>query len=273
VSDAVTLTLRSAPDGPLDLEGVTPDRVATLTAAEIAALPLWAGMQASRVGDHFDVVGERADTLRIVGATERLDGVGAGMTGGTLLVEGGLGRRAGAAMRGGTLDVRGSVGGDAGAAMVDGVLRVAGDAGDRLGAATPGAAKGMLGGEIVVRGSAGAEAGARARRGLIVVGGDCGPTGARAMIAGTLVVLGRVGPGAGVQNKRGSVVVVGDVEVPSTYRFACTYQPPHLRLTFTHLRRRHVLVVDARVLDGRWRRYVGDAGEPGRGEILAWTGE
>jgi hypothetical protein len=27
------------------------------------------------------------------------------------------------------------------------------------------------------------------------------------------------------------------------------------------------------VLDGRWRRYTGDAGEPGRGEILAWTGE
>jgi formylmethanofuran dehydrogenase subunit C len=143
--------------------------------------------------------------------------------------------------------------------------------GDRLGAATAGAAKGMHGGEIVVRGSAGAEAGARARRGLIVVGGDTGPNAARAMIAGTLLVLGRTGPGAGLQNKRGSIVAVGPVDVPPTYRYACTYQPPHLRLTFTYLRRRHDVAVDARVLDGRWRRYTGDAGEPGRGEILAWT--
>jgi hypothetical protein len=82
-----------------------------------------------------------------------------------------------------------------------------------------------------------------------------------------------VGAGAGVQSKRGSLVAVGAVEVPATYRYACTYQPPHLRLTFTYLRRRHDVVVDARVLDGRWRRYTGDAGEPGRGEILAWTGE
>ena len=271
MSDAVTLTLRADPDGPLDLEGVTPDRLATLSAAEIAALPVWSGSGRTQLGDHFDVAGERTEHLRIVGATTRLDGVGAGMTGGTLTIEGSVGRRAGAAMTGGTLDVRGSVGDDAGQAMAGGVLRIAGDAGDRLGAAGPGASKGMRGGEIVVLGSAGAEAGARARRGLIVVGGDVGPGAARAMIAGTLLVLGRTQAGAGVQNKRGSLVVVGPVEVPPTYRYACTYQPPHLRLTFTYLRRRHGVAVDARVLDGRWRRYTGDAGDPGRGEILAWT--
>jgi formylmethanofuran dehydrogenase subunit C len=271
VSEAVTLTLRTPPTGPLDLEGITPDRLATLGASEIAALPVWSGAAPVRLGDHFDVHGGRADRLRIVGATPQLDGVGAGMLAGALMVEGDVGRRLGAAMTGGTLDVRGSAGDDAGQGMAGGVLHVAGDVGDRLGAATAGAAKGMRGGEIVVRGSAGAEAGARARRGLIVVGGDTGPNAARAMIAGTLLVLGRTGPGAGLQNKRGSIVAVGPVDVPPTYRYACTYQPPHLRLTFTYLRRRHDVAVDARVLDGRWRRYTGDAGEPGRGEILAWT--
>lgn len=273
MSDAVTLTLRGAPDGPLDLEGITPDRLASLGAAEIAALRVWAGARATPLGEHFDVAGGRAAVLRLVGATARLDGVGAGMAGGTLVVDGDLGRRAGAGMAGGTLEVRGAVGDDAGAGMAGGVLRVDGSAGDRLGAAPPGAAKGMRGGEIVVRGPAGADAGARVRRGLIVVGGDCGPGAARAAIAGTLVVLGRVGAGAGVQSKRGSVVAVGAVDVPPTYRYACTYRPPHLRLTFTHLRRAHGLAVDARVLDGRWRRYTGDAGVPGRGEILAWTEE
>ena len=271
MSDAVTLTLRAAPDGPLDLEGITPDRLAALSASEIAALPVWSGSRQTRLGDHFDVAGERAERLRIVGASTRLDGVGAGMTAGALLVEGIVGRRLGASMTGGTLDVRGNAGDDAGQAMAGGVLRIAGDAGDRLGAAGPGAAKGMRGGEIVVLGSAGTEAGARARRGLIVVGGDTGPGAARAMIAGTLLVLGRTGAGAALQNKRGSLVAVGPVEVPPTYRYACTYQPLHLRLTFTHLRRRHDVEVDPRVLDGRWRRYTGDAGDPGRGEILAWT--
>jgi formylmethanofuran dehydrogenase subunit C len=128
----------------------------------------------------------------------------------------------------------------------------------------------MSGGEIVVAGSAGADAAARARRGLVVVCGDVGPEAARGVIAGTLVVLGRTGRDPGRGSKRGTIVAAGGISVPETYRYACTFQPPYVRLAFAYLRRRYGLVVDAAVLEGRYKRYCGDAGGPGKGEILEW---
>jgi len=273
VSDAVTLTLRAAPDAPLDLSQLAPDRLAALAEREIAALPVWAGARQAAVGDFFAVAGGNADKLRVVGADPRLHGLGAAMAGGELLVEGDAGRDLAAGMTAGRVEVRGSVGDGAGAGMAGGTLQISGSAGDRLGAAAAGAAKGMTGGEIVVGGSAGIEAAARARRGLVVVGGDAGAGGGRAMIAGSLVVLGRAGEGAGVGSKRGSVVAVGGVEVPATYAYACTYRPPHVALTFTYLRRRYGLLVPDQAVTGLYRRYCGDAGDVGKGEILQWTAQ
>ena len=271
MSDHVTLTLRAALDGALEVEGVAGDRFATMSEAAIAALPVWLGARAARLGDFFDVTGERSSTVRVVGAVARVNGLGAGMSGGELTIDAHAGARVGARMTGGRLDVLGDAGDDAGMAMGGGVLNVRGRAGDRLGAAAPGASKGMTGGEIVVAGSAGAEAGARARRGLIVVGGDAGRDAGRAAIAGTLVVFGRTGAQPGRASKRGSIIALGGIEPPATYWYACTYQPPHVRLTLTYLRRRYGLSVDARTIDGRYRRHCGDSGTPGRGEILEWV--
>jgi formylmethanofuran dehydrogenase subunit C len=273
MSDIVTLTLRAAPDAPLELECLTPDRLATLGEREIAALPAWRGARAARIGDFFTVRGARSARVRVAGSTAALHSLGAGTAGGELVIDGDAGRGVGAGMTGGIVDVRGSVGDDAGLAMAGGTLRVSGRAGDRLGAAAPGASRGMTGGEIIVAGAAGAEAAARVRRGLVVVGGDAGPRGARAMIAGTLVVLGRAAAGAGVASKRGTIIAVGGIEVPETYAYACTYRPPHVRLTMLHLRRRHGLTVEGHAVTGAYRRWCGDAGDPGKGEILEWVAE
>jgi hypothetical protein len=89
------------------------------------------------------------------------------------------------------------------------------------------------------------------------------------MIAGTLVVLGSVGPSPGRGNKRGSIVAAGSIAIPVTYRYACTFQPTYVRLVMTHLARHHRLAIDPRLVSGRYRRYCGDAGDPGKGEILA----
>jgi hypothetical protein len=97
---------------------------------------------------------------------------------------------------------------------------------------------------------------------------DAGEYAAHAIIAGTLVVLGRTGAHAGRASKRGSIVAVGAIDIPPTYRYACTYEPTYLRLLFNDLRRRHQLPLDDSVIAGRYRRYCGDAGEPGKGEIL-----
>jgi formylmethanofuran dehydrogenase subunit C len=271
VSDVVTLSLRAALVEPLEVDGVTADRVAGLSQHEIAALPVWLGAREARLGDFFDVRGERSDRVRVVGTLTQVYGLAARMAGGELVVEGDAGQRVAEGMTGGLVDVRGSVGDDAGVAMAGGLLRVSGSAGDRLGASAPGTSTGMTGGEIIVVGSAGADAAARVRRGLIVVGGNTGADAARAMIAGTLVVFGRTGARPGRASKRGSIVALGGIDVPVTYWCACTYEPPHVRLLLTYLRRHHGMPVEDRMIGGRYRRHCGDAGNPGRGEILEFA--
>jgi formylmethanofuran dehydrogenase subunit C len=252
MSATVTLSLRAPLDGVLEVEGVTGDRFAALAEREIAALPVVMRSRAATLGDFFDVRGERSADVRIEGDLSRVHRLAAGMTGGRV-------------------HVVGNAGDEAGLAMTGGVLRIDGNAGDRLGAAFPGASKGMSGGEIIVSGSAGAEAATRARRGMVVVSGDAGVDAARAMVAGTLVVFGRIGARPGRGSKRGSIVALGGIDVPETYWLACTYQPPYVRLLLTYLRRQHGLKIDDRHLEGRYRRHCGDAGNPGRGEILEWT--
>lgn len=254
MSDFVRLVARAVPPQRLEAECVRPDRFAELSAKEIAALPVWVGGRAAELGEFFGVTGERAARVLVEGDCSLVDELGAGMSGGELVIEGAAGHGVGRAMGGGTIDVRGG-------------------AGDAVGGAAPGAARGMTGGEIVVRGPAGIEAGAAMRRGLVVVGGDAGGAAGRGMIAGTLVVTGAAGRDAGRWIKRATVVALGPIEPPATFRYACTYRPPHLRLTFTYLRARFGFAIADRHAYGRYRRYAGDLAELGKGEILAWAGE
>lgn len=269
----IRLTLRASIDQPIEIEGLTPDRTTMLSQADIAAMPVQVGSRRAAIGDFFTVQGERSDRIQIEGDLRNVDGIGAGMASGELQIHGNAGNRIGAGMSGGWIDVRGNAGDDAGVGMQGGALRVSGDAGDRLGAATPGASKGMAGGEIVVTGSVGAEAAARARRGLVAVGGDAGADAARAIIAGTLVVIGRIGANPGRGSKRGSIVALGEIEIPSTYEYACTYQPTYVRMLLTYLSRRYGIASPDRALDGPYARFCGDAGVPGKGEILRFEGQ
>jgi len=270
MSDAVVLTLRAPLAHDLDAECVAPDRFADLARREIGELPVWAGRTRARLGDFFAVDGERAARVRVRGDVGRVHALGRGMRGGALDVEGSAGDAVGAGMQGGTLVVHGDVGHDAGAGMAGGVLCVSGRAGDNVGGARAGESRGMSGGEIVVRGAAGSDAGALARRGLVVVGGAAGPGAGRAMIAGTLIVFGELGPGAAAWSKRGTLVAMCGVSVPRTFRYACTYRPPHLAVTLTYLRRHYALAVEDDHVTGEYRRYSGDLAELGRGEILEW---
>lgn len=265
--ETVRLRLRETPGASVRVTGLTPDAVAALTEAEIARLPAWLGREACRVGDLFQVSGGGVPTLHVQGALARVDGLGEGMADGTLVIEGDAGARVGASMQGGTIEVRGSVGRDAGLAMSGGRLHVRGGAGERLGANAPGEGAGMRGGEILVEGAVGAECGARMRRGLIVVRGAVGSDAGRDLIAGTLVAFGTVADDAASGNRRGTLVAAGGIIVPAGYRYACTYTPPHLLVTFRHLQRTG-FAVDESIARGRYARYCGDAGRPGKGEML-----
>ena len=106
MSDAVTLTLRATPDGPLDLSQIAPDRLAALSEREIAGLSVWAGARQATVGYFFTVRGGNSARVRVAGSTSHLDGLGSTMGAGELLVEGDAGRDLAAGMAGGLVAVR-----------------------------------------------------------------------------------------------------------------------------------------------------------------------
>ena len=247
----LVLSLRQPLREPLGLDAVTPDRLLAAGVADTARLPVWVGRRQAELGEFFAVSATDGAGVHVEGDLALARDLARGMSAGELIVDGNVGDDVACGMSGGTLVVRGN-------------------AGDRLGSATPGAAKGMTGGEIVVTGSVGRDVAARARRGLVLALGDAGEDAGRAMIAGSLIVLGAVGANAGRGSKRGSIVA-GAVQPPETYRYACTYRPPHLRLAMTYLRRRYGVKIHERFVTGLYRRHCGDAGRPGKGEILEWV--
>ena len=253
MSDETTLTLRRALAQRVDASTVAWDALRGLDAAGIEAQEVWIeGSGRGRLGDLFQVAAVPGERIRLVGDLARLDGIGAGLAGGVLVIDGDAGWYVGLGMRGGSIEVRGR-------------------AGPQTGGALPGAKRGMTGGEIVVRGSVGAGAGTGLRRGLIAVEGDAAESAGRAMLAGSIVVLGAVGAEPGLWSKRGSVVALGSVTPPATYRYACTYRPSYLPVMLGYLKRRYGCPVTPDHLSGLYRRYSGDLAELGAGEILEWT--
>lgn len=271
MSDVVTLRVRAPIERRLEAECISPDRLATASTVEIARLPIWDGPRQIPLGDLFDVYGERSARVHVGGDVSHVDAIGAGMTTGELIVDGPVGRYAGTRMRGGALRITGTADYGAGLEMAGGLLDITGDAGDRLGAARLGAASGTTGGEIIVRGSAGAEAGAGMRRGTIVITGNAGPRTGTSMIAGNVIVFGDAGDAPGPFNRRGTIVVFGRVTIPASYRYACTYRPPHVALTLAYLAAQRGVPVRPAWSAGAFRRHSGDMAELGRGEILQWS--
>lgn len=255
MSAGIIAALRAPLRGRADFGEVLAGSWGGLAPAELAKRPVVLdGGETAPFGELFTLSGTAAGQIRFEGDLRAADRLGAGLAEGLVVVESAVGHEAGVGMAGGVLDIHG-------------------DAGDHVGGAEPDARKGMTGGELLVRGSVGAEPGNRMRRGLLVITGDVARRAGPAMIAGTVLVFGKAGPVPGLGSKRGSVVAIGPIEIPATYRYACTYQPPHVRLTLLRLRTRYGVEVQQRHVIGSYRRYSGDLGDLGRGEILAWTAE
>jgi formylmethanofuran dehydrogenase subunit C len=265
------LTLRIASPIPLEVDGITPERVAGLSPLEVAKLPVQHGNRSEPLGEHFDVtdrisVPRRAD-LHFAGDTRTVKGIGAGMSRGFVYVEGDVGMHAGAGMTGGELVIAGGAGDWLGAEMSGGEIEVIGSAGDQVGAAYRGSRRGMTGGSIFIRGGAGDELGLLMRRGLIVVQGTCGEFAAASMIAGTVVLLGAVGGRLGAGMKRGTVVCVAEPKLPVSFRSAGEYRPTFLPLYAAELRRLGA-TLPAGFGSGTVRCHRGDLLTGGRGEVL-----
>ncbi len=264
---SITLTLLATPAVPLEAEVISPDRLAGLSEREVAALPVQFGNRLAKLGDFFQVSGSGNGEVRLEGDLSRIKQVGAGMTGGRIVITGNAGMHTGVAMAGGEILVEGDAGDWLGAEMTGGLIRVKGNAGHMVGSGYRGSTVGMRGGEIIIHGNAGNEVGGSMRRGLVAIGGDSGDFSGVNMLAGTIIVLGRLGwrPGAGM--KRGSIISFHPVELLPTFAYACTYRPTFLRLYLLHLRDLGLPVKDG-LFEASFSRWSGDAVELNRGEIL-----
>jgi formylmethanofuran dehydrogenase subunit C len=266
------LTLRGPPPARIAAGALVPERLRGLDARSVAEMGIRCGRELLAVGDLFDVSGVGDEVLVFAGDLRGVDGIGAQMSGGRVLVQGSCGNDVGAGMHGGEIYVDGDVGAWAGAEMAGGLVRILGDAGARLGGAYPGARAGMRGGEIVVSGDAGEEAGAGMRRGFVAVGGRTRSGAGLRMLAGTVIALGGIGAEAGLGNRRGSLVSGAPVEPLPGYAFATRYRPPALRLQLRRARELGLILGEA-LFRGAWARWSGDRTELGRGELLIFDGE
>ena len=263
------LTLKLIPEAPLEAEVITPDVFADKSAAEISSLPVTHGNESELLGDFFQIDGDGSAEIILNGDLGRVKNIAAGMTQGTVTINGDVGMHLGAGMRGGEINAFGDVGDWAGAEMTGGKIHIRGNAGHGLGGAYRGSRRGMNRGMIVVEGNAGNEVGAVMRRGLIVIKGNVGDFAGAFMIAGSIIIFGKPGIRAGAGMLRGTIVTFQKPELLPTYRYDCVYQPVFLKLIFQDLQS-HSMSIPDDYMAGFYRRYSGDLNQLGKGEILVY---
>ncbi len=267
----LTLELRGPTAQRIDLSAFTPDGLAGKAPGAIGRIPLWQGNRQVAAGELFHISGGDVADIRIHCESDRLDGIGTGMTRGSIRVEGRAGAYLGRAMGGGELRVTGDAGILAGSGMSGGWLRIEGSCGDFLGAPLPGERHGMRGGLIEVRGDAGDRAGDRLRRGTILIAGRAGDFCAARMIAGTIAVLGATGRNTGLAMRRGTLILAATPDLPPTFNDNGVQELGFLTLLADSLRHLDPPFSELGRRGSRVRRWLGDLGYDGRGEVLVWV--
>ena len=265
------LRLRAAAGLPVDMSGLTPERLAKLDLDAIAQLQLRCGGELRSMAQLFELERETDDCdrprLEVHESAAILDGIGGSMAAGRIVVHGDAGAFVGNGMSGGLIEVRGACGAYAGTGMSGGELRLDRDAGDYLGAALPGERVGMRGGNVVVRGNAGARVGERMRGGLVLVSGQAGASCAARMIAGTVVARNGAGAGVGRGMRRGTVVLGCPPEsLPCTFFDSGVHTPGFMAILSRELQR--LAGDDPTFALPVMRRWLGDRANAGMGEIF-----
>ncbi|MDA0657433.1 MAG: formylmethanofuran dehydrogenase subunit C [Planctomycetota bacterium] len=266
----LTLTYIAPCAVPVEVDGLTPDKLMDCSLKEISALPVYVGNRQVACGELFRVEGSASDGhVRWCGDLRGVHWIGAKMGHGSIVVEGSAGRHVGSGMSGGRIEVIGDVSDWLGAEMHGGWVHVRGRAGHLVGSAYRGSRRGMTAGTIIVEGAAGNEIGHTMRRGCIVIGGNAGDLVGFNILAGTILILGDSGIRHGAGMHRGTIGLFGHQPPPMlpTFRPAGKYSSPWLPLLGTFLAAGGYSwpIED-------WQRqcqlFHGDLLENGRGEIL-----
>ena len=255
---------------PVEVEGITPDRLREKSLAEIEQMEIYHGNEQLPLAELFTVSGDASDEqLEWTGELAGVHWIGAKMSRGIMHIDGHAGRHIGSQMQGGEIHVRGDAGDWVGGEMHRGLIRVRGRAGHLVGSAYRGSPRGMTGGTILIDGDVGNELGHSMRRGLIAVGGNTGDLAAFNMLAGTILIFGSSGIRHAAGMKRGTLAFLGHEHPPllPTFRHACRFRPDAMSLLLAELRR-HDFDVPTDVFAAAYDLYNGDLIEGGRGEIL-----
>lgn len=261
----------ATPDVPMEADNITPARFTGLNPSDVEKLTVMHGSESRHIGDFFSVAGQFDGTINLQGDhLGRVKFIGAGMSRGTIQVEGDVGEHLGAAMNGGEIRVNGNATDWVGPEMSGGRIEISGNAGHLTGSAYRGASVGMTGGEIIIHGNVRNETGNAMRGGLIAVGGNSGDFTGVNMLSGSIFVLGELGIRTGAGMKRGSIVCMKDAPLLPTFSYSCTYRPGYMTLYLLHLSQ--VFAVAEEYMKGSYKRYCGDSVELNRGEILLYAG-
>ena len=263
----LTLTLHTKPDVPLEADNICPDKLAGLNDAELSALTVFHGNDQVVLGDFFKIQGNYNGEVRIEGDLSNVKHLGSGMSNGRMMIIGDVGQHLGACMCGGEIIVEGNAGDWVAPEMMGGRVIIKGDAGHMVGSAYRGSSVGMQGGEIIVHGNARNETGHAMRNGLIVIGGNNGDFTGVNMLAGTIIIFGEMGIRHGAGMKRGTIISMQDTQLLPTFTYTCTYCPTYVRIYLSYIQSLG-LPVDDKQITGKYKRWIGDAVELNRGEIL-----
>ncbi len=267
----LVLTQQAETTIPIEVQGITPDRLLGNSLQQISRLPVWHGRRKLELGEVFQIDGSMDDSMTIIwdGNLRPVHWIGAGMTGGKIQIQSDTGRHIGSQMSGGEIFVTGGVSDFLGVEMTGGQIRVAGNAGDWVGGNYPGTKIGMNRGSILVDGNVGKGAGQAMRRGTIAIGGNVEELVGWNMLAGTILVFGSCGahPGAGMT--RGTIVLGGEENEPllPTFRTGGSYTVPILRMLSRWLQQQD-FHFDSTILESRFQQFDGDLLCGGRGEVF-----
>lgn len=268
---ALALRLEHPPDLRVDLRDVDSRTLASLAPGEAARFRVRHGNESAELGAFFRIDAVASDAagpeLRFDGDLSRFDRIGWKLAEGRIVVDGAAGDYVGSAMSGGEIVIDGDAGVCAACAMTGGRITIRGDVGDFAASAFPGDMEGMRGGTLVVDGNAGARLADRMRRGTVIVAGDVGVFAGSRMVAGTIGIGGRAAEHAGFGMRRGSMIFAGEPPTPDV-----TFLPvaADIGVIWRLLARDLARFGDAfaRLPAIRPRRYVGDLGAGGKGELL-----
>ena len=243
---------------PIEGKNITPDILAKKSAKAVAALEMWEGNRKRSIGELFDIKIDNSPseelTIKIEGNVSKVRNIGAGMSMGSIVVDGDVGMHLGEKMSGGSITVAGSAGSWAGSQMKGGTIEIKGNAGDYIGAAYRGSTQGMNGGKVIIHGNAGHEVGCFMRNGLIKILGNVGIFAGIHMSNGTIFVQGTSQGRAGAQMTNGKIVLAG--------------RSQGVMPTFTIDEIKAKVKVDGEKIEGPFYKFIGDLADNGKGKLF-----